>query len=145
MNEQLQRILALFSEEDNVVIGGSVALQFHGFSVAPNDIDLIIYSPSERQKELLKILAVACKDNPFPYDTRRSYNIPASENGAPDIDLLVEEGYPKTGIRINYGNTWVKIQTIPQIVDAWRRYEHEGVLRNKDYNKMKSLLYSILI
>jgi len=59
--------------DENVVIGGKVALQLHGLKMTdePKDIDFIIYNPTAKQFAFLNAIRPfdLCKDHPFERDS----------------------------------------------------------------------------
>ena len=48
----------LKGEDTNVVIGGTCAILMHGLDIGrdPEDLDVIIYKPTDRQKKVLNVL-----------------------------------------------------------------------------------------
>jgi len=134
---------------NNVLIGGSLALQLHGLNLdkKPEDIDLVIYKPTPHQEEILDLISLIVP-NPTSRDkyTRRSYKI---NLGSITLDILVEKhvNIPENLLYYKYQDSiFIKIQSIEKVMEARRSY-NELTLRKKDVvssQKLKELNFNII-
>ena len=122
--------------ETNVVVGGSVALMAHGLSLyEPQDVDLIVYQPTERQLQLLaRDFEEACaKVQAVPYSGHKVYKTKSMGVGV-DVILEWENQQPETMLYV-HGFGWsFPVQPIGVILDAKQRYA-----RIKDYVQIRDL------
>lgn len=130
-SENLKKILDNFSEmfeniclEKNCVIGGSMALQMHGLNFRDsNDLDIIIYSPSERQLLIFNHL------KPFEIKTKTTSYFQRSfkykKNGY-YINFVLEEDLKLPENLLIHQSGWM-VNSIKNIVKA--KYEYS---RTKD-------------
>lgn len=122
----------------NIVIGGSAALILHGLNLPRgcSDIDLIIYSPTKEQLDVIKILGIETSLNDsFGYAGKRVSKL--SRDGI-KIDIIVAETTPVpenlSFIMLNF--SLLKIQSVQGVIDAKNSYSQEResqlYIRGKD-------------
>ena len=126
----------------NLVLGGSQALLLHGLQVphTPEDLDIIIYSPTGNQRKYLRSLSDLTVENEVgSAPDRRSFKFQATRNGIKyTLDILIDEGIPTPKHLLQYHKAQhgikVRVQSIMNIVAAKVRYGRE-----KDYKHLQCL------
>lgn len=124
----------------NMVIGGMSALRVHGLSVRETpDLDIVIYSPSDEQIDILKEIVEdetggSIKD---PEDNRRrSYKL--TRDGL-TIDFLLEFNVPPPDKLLEMScflcGFW-RVQRIDTIIEAKKRYNREKDIQ--DFEMLKN-------
>lgn len=127
--------------ENNVVIGGSVALLAHGLSAkSPQDVDLILYQPTARQCMLLNtdFEEANAKIQAVPYSGHKVYK---TKSMGVDVDVILEWEnqqpevllYIQGSVNKFFGGRY-PVQPIGAILDAKQRYA-----RVKDYVQIRDL------
>jgi len=153
INHMLDNSINIFKSlnngNNNVVIGGSLSLAIHGLNLhtIPKDVDMIIYSPSKQQIEILKVLSIFSEKNPVTNTyQRRSFKIKVNDIY---IDIIVEhkKTIPNNLLILKHNNCEFKIQSIKNVFQARKEYvEHNQNIRVKDYIstiKLKELNFNI--
>lgn len=136
----------------NMVIGGSYALEAHGLNLGrdPEDLDLVIYRPTERQLALLRMLSplqqprkykFQDEEEQFQYQrswkfkrNKQTLNILLNRNVDMPYDLLLY----KTESGMFY------VQSIRRVIEAKNAYQinsagHEKYIRLKDMKDLQNL------
>jgi len=146
MLNKIKYIYNLLNSNNNVIIGGSYSLLLHGLITheKPNDIDLIIYSPTHEQKKYLEFLSLMTISTPKKTEyERRSYKIKIDDIL---VDILVsEEKLPDNLLSITKYDTTFKIQDIKGVFKARQAY-NKVKIRRKDViasSKLKELNFNI--
>ena len=107
--------LLLALNGDNLVLAGSIALIEHGLIMSrlPLDLDVVIYQPNDKQKELLKaIYLVALENNvsEYPFETTKQFKF--LKNGF-HCNILIEDKFvPVDLLYYNCNGIFYKIQNI---------------------------------
>lgn len=127
----------------NVVIGGKQALRLHGLNMTtpPADLDLIIFTPTVKQMEALKILSIFdCVENrpkkselDYPGNELHQKAMKFKKDGL-FLDIIIAKHIPLPSGLLNYvfnGNSF-PVNTIKNIIDAKRSYFFERQ-DEKDY------------
>ena len=147
---EIVKHIATLVKCDKLVITGSLALEFHGFRVEKNDVDLILVNPDKASVEMLKRLQ---EENPTPYGHKYPGTLP--------ISFIMEEIYVDIFIYDNdYEYTELKAQgffiaKIDQIVSAKVSLNREKdwvslarlarqIFNSGQFNKFLDQGYSIL-
>lgn len=126
------KILTQLNRDGNLVIGGSNALVLHGIKVArvPVDVDIIIYSPTDRQLKILELVSdfshvqTVGGDYPktvFKFKTKKLGKVYT-------LDILFEEGsLPENLLLFKKGNILARVQDVDKVIEAKSSYK-----RSKD-------------
>lgn len=126
----------------NMVIGGIWALKLHGLKVRDtNDLDIILYSPSESTMQSIwdAVMADDPEDYPqdFPNSPRRSFKV---ERNGLTLDFLIERDQiaPLDLLCVPYSDRLWGVQRIDVIMDAKRKYgrdkDHEDFVKFGEEN-----------
>ena len=142
IEEFAQTIKFLREEKDNVIIGGAAALKMHGLEIGRevDDLDVIIYSPTENQKRILDTLELISKTKYYgPEENRRTIKI---ENNKLVLNIIKEAGgVPRNLLSVNFRNSSILIQSISNVIKAkvgyTMNYDDGTYMRAKD---MKDLV-----
>lgn len=127
----------------NVVIGGTNALLQHGLKISrtPSDLDLIIYQPTEEQLQILKTISVfdLIKNRPeLQYgDLQKAIKI---EKDGLFLDIITELGPTPQNLlyyRYGYGDKFLQIQSIENVIKAKVSYKFERMSDSRDKNLTK--------
>ena len=150
LEKYIETFLPILSLIDglNVVIGGIEALRIHGLTVREsNDLDVIIYQPNLRQKQVINNLSIFEQDKPKNNNQgtyQRSFKFKKNDLF---IDILFEEDKPMPEDLLLYRYKLVhpikifSIQSIQNVIDAKRNYHNdfhtsEGI---KQYSRIKDM------
>ncbi len=133
IREFLPIIKQLNGIEDNLVIGGSNALKIHGLNISRKceDLDLIIYNPSERQKKILEGLKFfdIIKDRPIKAIEYPEGVLPKAiklNGGHYYMDIIIEnKTVPEDLLLLKFNDIYFKIQNIQLTIDAKNSYKWE--------------------
>lgn len=115
---------------DNLVLGGSNALLAHGLNLGswkPDDLDVIIFSPTDSQVSFVKTKFEQCLDEYLAeYLTPHSYRL--LKNGLV-LNVIFEYKIPTPTdlLCFKYGSDLYQVNTITNIIEAKKSY-----LRAKD-------------
>jgi hypothetical protein len=102
---------------DNILIGGTSALTLHGLNLSRpvEDLDIVIYSPTESQKEQLANLKwLSIEEDGYPTD-----NLKISK-GHKIINILLEKDEKMPTNLLSYKG--IPIQSISGVIEAKRSY-----------------------
>jgi len=136
---------------DNVVIGGTLALKAHGLIMSreATDLDLIIFKPTDKQLEYIKLMSAFQKEfiddealkNPFSDYHRKSYKFKKNEL---IIDILLQDKFvPNDLLLFNFDGTYYKIQSVKNTIDAKRSYmfdnKYDSRTGNSSYIREKDV------
>jgi len=140
-----KNLIQQLKQENNLVIGGTTALMFHGLICrSPSDLDIIIYKPTERQKNI--ITALLDFDSVCNYVTdirdRRAFKF-NKEGYVVDI-LLEKESHPNMDDLLlkSIDSNYYRIQSVQEIVKAKSKYvlhDNEGLSKECLYVREKDL------
>lgn len=128
--------LLLALNGDNLVLAGSIALIEHGLIMSrlPLDLDVVIYQPNDKQKELLKAIYLVALDNKvseYPFETTKQFKF--LKNGF-HCNILIEDKFVPVDL-LYYQNNGVfyKIQNIKINMQAKMSFKtKDGKYREKD-------------
>lgn len=125
----------------NIVLGGSSALLLMGLNTAPSeDIDLVIYQPTEKQIEYLETISPLGVDNSMSYK-RRVYSFTIA--GVKVDFLLSQRDKPSNLPTISLEGIKMELNSVDEIVRAKTSYKiqtHEGYSsRSKDVQQLQYL------
>lgn len=128
----------------NVVIGGLNALIAHGLNVhrESNDIDIIIYQPTNTQLSLIEEWS---KDNlvdpdSVPYD--EDAKVTKLESGGLHMDIILEykKTTPENLLLKELNGVFYQIQSIKNVIEAKCSYAYNSKgLTPKEYMRSKDL------
>lgn len=132
--ETFKILLLQLNDEKNIVIGGTQALLCHGLLFRePDDLDMIIFNPSDRQMQV--------------FENLKSFEV---ENPVDDIYTQISFKYKKNGLVINFllakdtdlpenllieSNGW-KVNSIANIIEAKKIYN-----RKKDLQDLRTIIF----
>jgi hypothetical protein len=161
----LKKTLSVFAETikilngDNLVLGGSNALELHGLEIGreANDVDLIIYRPTTEQTAFLdmsrQISGQKTKLDPDDYPVRVTKFIKTLDKKY-SLDVIVSsEEMPRDLLSYDFLEGRLKIQSIHNIVKAKSGYLHKVDNRgscwyisekdSKDLQQLKNLNFNL--
>lgn len=145
--------LAELSIDDNLVIGGSHALQQHGLNLGdwrPDDLDVIIFSPTTFQIDYVKNKFNQCADEYMIDELEdkagkevepRSYKL-TKGMFVMNIIFAYDESMPTDLLFFFHEGVYWRINSISNIIDAklsYSRGENKAYLRQKDIHHMMLL------
>lgn len=116
-----------------MVIGGLWALRLHGLKTRkPNDLDIIVYQPSDEFfEELQKKRGMIPGSIPVDQDGNnwRSYKL--QESGL-TIDFIMEwkKEMPANLLLVNYRNFFWRVQSVDEVIKAKIDYGREKDLKD---------------
>lgn len=120
---KFEKFINMLNAEGNVLIGGTSAIVLHGLKLSRfvDDLDIVIYSPTDAQKAQLKNLKWLDIEDKGNYPTN---NLKIKKDDM-IINVLTEEG-ELPGNLLNYKG--IPIQSVAGVLEAKRSYN----LRPKD-------------
>jgi len=123
--DKLKNLIITFSSliqqlnENNIVLGGSVALFLHGINMGNkkiDDLDIIIYNPTQNQEKQLKLLHTFNDNENMKYSSKKIYKFQAK--GLVLNIILEKSDTPKS--LLNWDG--FKIQSIQNVINAKNSY-----------------------
>lgn len=154
MNIQLSATIAAISDHLsvlgnlNVVIGGTHALFLHGIIMhrAADDIDLIIFQPTDEQRQYVQKICAGddneadkddYEDADYNTDNHRSYKLAVK---AVTVNFLLStEELPDQLLLFSGGNTILRVNSVQNIIDAKSAYFNGEAFRAKDVKDCEHL------
>lgn len=114
---KFEKFLALLNTNDNIVIGGTVALKLHGLHIGRevDDLDVIIFSPSFEQEKVLEMLD-ELSSTKYYGPTKRTLRL---KSGEFELNIIKATGQKPTNL-LRFGN--FEINNVDEVFAAKSTY-----------------------
>lgn len=125
------KIIKAINTADNIAIGGYQALKLHGLTLnrQPSDLDIIIFQPTQRQKDTLRVLQCfdLIKRNPgIEFDDIKAFKFKKQDLF---LDVIVTNDPIGPLLSMNCSAGSFKINSIFEVIRAKASYKFR---RNED-------------
>lgn len=145
MRDFIENFQGLLSQlnDDNLVLAGTNALKLHGLRMnrQANDLDCVLFCPTEKQKQILNAIQSLRIDNPFApnYESEDIHHLRSLKFKKGDLflDILIsQENTPSDLLLYRCCNMQFKIQNIALNIKAKSSYTLERTGLEK-YKRLK--------